>query len=209
MSNVPNTPNELDLQVPHGLLGMPRYLRISGNALSYSGGKWVGSKSYEWLLSEVAGVRFGHQLLVFYRYKFGNSYTVELRHQSGEVLRIRMYSFDAAEDDEDWDRYEQILAALEQPVFERLEEHALRSIGAGETVLLAGVAVNHRGLSWAVDQQLSWADCDLLQTPHSFTLNSRQNSRLFTTISYQREWNAGVLLSVIQALLKKQSASYC
>ncbi|KUG07533.1 hypothetical protein [Solirubrum puertoriconensis] len=206
MSNVPNNPNELDLQVPHGLLGMPRHLRISGNTLSYTGAKWFSGMAYEWLLSEVAGVRYSHQLLVFYRFRFGNSYTIELRHQTGELLRIRMYSFDADEDDEDWNRYEQILAALEAPVFERLEEQAMRSIEAGETVLLAGVAVNHLGLSWAVDQQLTWTDCDLLQTPQSFTLNSRHNSRLFTTISYQREWNAGVLLSVIQTMLKNQAA---
>ncbi|AYA36615.1 hypothetical protein D3Y59_05815 [Hymenobacter oligotrophus] len=206
MSNLPNPTDELTLQVPHGLLGLPRQLRIGRNAIGYSSASWAGGKSSEWLLSEVAAVRFSHQLLVFYRFRFGNSYTVELQHHSGDVLRIQMYSFDTHEDDEDWERYEQILGALEQPVFERLEQQAMSRIEAGETVLLAGVAVNHLGLSWAVDQQLAWADCDMLQTPHSFTLNSRRNSRRFTTISYQRHWNASVLLSVIQRMLKNQAA---
>lgn len=194
----------MEILLSSGILGRNRRLVFNDHSIAYETGNEVGEAYAKMPLADIAAVRYGYENLVFYRFRFGTRYQIELKDHQGKQLAIKFRSH-LFNTDTTSQVYLSILDQLWASVLDGKVQHLFTQWQAGQTIRIGNVTVTPEGVYLEKKEQLiPWSSCSLRESFHYFSVNSTSNPKTYTNVYYLKEWDGVVLFALLEMILENK-----
>jgi hypothetical protein len=174
----------------------PEYLEFDDNDL-------VTAPPARFLKEEIEGLRFGVEWVRGYSFYIGRVYCIDIRSEKDQVIKIRLRSAYGIRKRELGDKYLKIVNTLFRYYFDDLSTHYLTLFENNLCFEILGVNFSTEGIFF--DEKTGLVPWDSLGTRshHSYyTLFSETNPSQYKAFDYIHHWNAAVLKSVTEQILR-------
>lgn len=192
----------LTYQLPTGLLGRKRTLRLSPTYLEYENKDREAGRFTRISKEEILDIKHSMSWIIWYRFYVGCDFRIDIRTRENGILKIRFVSY-FRQNSAYQDAYESITDYMWEHYFQDIEEAYMQEFAAKQDLRLCGVWLTAEGAYFASDGQLTeWADVAVKEYEEYFALYSRQNPEQNKRIEFD-EWESHILFSMISLLGQK------
>jgi len=180
-----------------------RQLTITPDYLEFDDNDLAGSNPTRFLRSEIESLRYGIKGIRGYKFNIGRIYCIDIRNTSGKVIRLRLKSIYRIRLRQLADKYVKIVTALYDYYFYNIIKHYIALFQNNKPFDILGVNIDAEGILF--DKKVGRISWDFLRTRRYwtyFTLFSDTNPNQYKAFEPREHWNAGVLRSIIESILK-------
>jgi len=181
---------------PRALVLLPEYLEFDDNDLASS----IPTK---FLKEDIEAFRYGVKWIRGYRFYIGRIYCIDIKGVSGQIIRIRLKSIYRIRRKLLGEKYVNIVNALFRYYFNDISRRYVELFQENQPFEILGVKVNSDGVLF--DQRIGRISWDFLGTRRFrryYTIFSETDANCYKTFEYLDQWNAAVLHSVLETILK-------
>jgi hypothetical protein len=193
----------VEFTVKSSIFDRSRQLKLDPQYLEFDDNDLGSSLPVRFLKEEIEGIKYGVKGIRGYRFRIGRIYYIDIKSISGEVMKIRLKSIYRIRIKRLETKYGQILKALFTNYFNEIAKRYLELFRSGEPFELLGVSFCAEGLQF--DQKIGTIPWEFLGTKKYWTyyaLFSETNPEHYKAFNYVDQWNAAVLHSVTEGILK-------
>jgi hypothetical protein len=200
-----NTKTRLEFMVRSTILDRQRKLVIDPEYLEFDDQDKVSGGPTRFARDSIEGLLYGVKGIKGYRFRIGRIYCIDVRDDSGRVIKIRLKSVYRVRLKLLQKKYEAIINGLFQSYFHDIARNYLRQFRQGQPVDLLGVNLDSEGVLFDPKVgRISWHFIGTKRFWHYYTLYSAEDPTKYRAFVFLEDWNAGVLRSLIETILKEK-----
>lgn len=186
----------LTYQLPTGLLGRKRTLRLSPTFLEYENRESDAGHLTRVSKEDILDIKHSMRWIIWYRFYVGCDFRIDIRTRQNGILKIRFVSY-FGQNSTYQDAYDSITDYMWEHYFSDIEETYMQEFAANQDLRLCGVWLTADGVYFSNDGQLTeWADVAVKEYEEYFALYNRQNPEQNKRIEFD-EWESHILFSMI------------
>ncbi|WP_161890034.1 hypothetical protein [Pontibacter russatus] len=192
----------LTYQLPTGLLGRKRALRLSPAYLEYENKDKDTGRYTRVSKEDILDIKHSMSWIIWYRFYVGCDFRIDIRTRESGILKIRFVSY-FRQNGAYQKAYERITDYMWEHYFSDIEEAYMQEFAAKQDLRLCGVWLTDEGAYFAHDGQLTeWPDVAVKEYEEYFALYNRQDPGQNKRIEFD-EWESHILFSVISLLTQE------
>jgi hypothetical protein len=194
---------KIEFTVKSSIFDRSRQLTIDPEYLEFDDHDLGSSLPVRFLKEEIEGIKYGVKGIRGYRFRIGRIYYIDIKSFSGEVIKVRLKSIYRVRVKRLEAKYGQILKALFANYFNEIARRYLELFRSGEPFEMLGVSFSAEGVLF--DEKIGIIPWEFLGTKKYWTyyaLFSETNPEHYKAFNYVDQWNAAVLHSVTEGILK-------
>ena len=194
---------KIEFTVKSSIFDRTRQLTIDPEYLEFDDNDLGSSLPVRFSKEEIEGIKYGVKGIRGYRFRIGRIYYIDIKSFSVEVIKIRLKSIYRIRIKRLEAKYGQILKVLFTYYFNEIARRYLEFFRAGESFELLGVRFSADGVLF--DEKIGLIPWEFLGTKKYWTyyaLFSETNPEYYKAFNYVDQWNAAVLHSVTEGILK-------
>ena len=198
---------KLDFVLKSSFFDRPRKLVLDPLYLEFEDNNLASSPPTKFLKEEIEGIRYGIKWIRGYRFYIGRIYCIDIRNKSGKIIRLRLKSIYGIRKGQLSDKYVKIAKALFRYYFDAISRQHIEAFQNNQPTELLGVKIDAEGVLF--DQKIGKISWNFLGIKHYYTyytLFSEVDPNKYKAFEYLNHWNAGLLDSVIQGIIKMKSS---
>lgn len=189
----------LTYQLPTGLLGRKRTLRLSPAYIEYENKDYSAGRYTRVSKEDILDIKHSMSWIIWYRFYVGCDFRIDVRTREHGILKIRFVSY-FRQNSAYQKSYERITDYMWEHYFSDIEEAYMQEFAAKQDLRLCGVWLTAEGAYFAHDGQLTeWPDVAVKEYEEYFALYNRQNPEQNKRIEFD-EWESHILFSVVSLL---------
>ncbi|MBS1665020.1 MAG: hypothetical protein JST68_28500 [Bacteroidetes bacterium] len=196
---------KLEFMLRSTILDRSRLLAVDPEYIEFDDQDLASEVPTRFSKMEIEGVRYGIKAIRGLQFRIGRIYCIDIRDASDQVIKIRLKSLYGVRRKLLEEKYSSIVSALFKYYFHDISRRYLRKFREGEQVELLGVRLNKHGVLF--DEKVGWVNWNFLGTKrywHYYTLYSEETPDNYKAFVFLEDWNAGVLIGVIETILKER-----
>jgi hypothetical protein len=181
----------------------PRRLTLDPEYLEFDDNDLASSSPTKFFKEDVESLRYGVKAIRGYEFNIGRIYCIDIKNVSGQVVKIRLKSIYRIRRKLLADKYVNIVNTLFLHYFNAISRRYVKLIQENQPFDILGVNINSEGVLF--DQKIGRISWDYLGTRRYrryYTLFSETDPNKYRAFEYLDQWNAAVLHSVIETILK-------
>ena len=179
----------------------PDYLAFDDNDLISAGPTTIEK-------SDIESFRFGIDRIAGLYFVIGRTYRIEVRDHEGNTVKIRLRSIYGVRKKKLGTKYKKIYDALHSTYFNDLGLHYVRLVNDSLPFKLAGVTLTPEAIVDPKVGTLSWNSIGLKAYTTYFAIYDKSHPKNYHAFDYGIEWNAVLLYSVLDFILRKKQDGY-
>ena len=195
----------LEFIVRSTILDRPRLLTINREYFEFDDKERVSEAPTIFSKADIAALRYGVKAIRGYRFRIGRIYCIDVINTSGAIIKIRLKSVYQVRRKLLGKKYQEIVGSLFKYYFNDMTRDYLSQFEAGQPVELLGVSLDSVGVIF--DKKIGLVSWNFLGTKlywHYYTLFSEEKPENYRAFIFLDDWNAGVLRSLIETILKRK-----
>ena len=196
-------PETLELTLKSSIFDRPRKLIIHADYLEFDDNDKAGAPPTRFLKKEIEAVRFGIKFIHGYRFYIGRTYIVDIRNKDGKIIKLRLKSLYRVRLKKLDAKYIQVINTLFQYYFDDITRKYIKQWQDLQPCELLGVSIDTEGVLF--DEKVGRVSWNFLGTKRYWrycTLYSETDPHQFKAFEYLTHWNAAVMFSLIETILK-------
>jgi len=193
----------LEFMLKSSIFDRSRKLTLDPEYLEFDDNDRMDGAPTRFEKSEVEGIKYGIRGIRGYNFRIGRIYTIDIRDREGRVIKLRLKSIYRIRIRQLEQKYQQIRKFLFEFYFHDLVRQYIKKLGDGETLSLGGVDFKPEGVIF--DEKVGLISWDFLGTKkyhYYYTLFSAENPDQYKAFNYLDQWNAGVIHSLTETMIK-------
>jgi hypothetical protein len=194
---------KIEFTIKSSIFDRSRQLTLDPEYLEYDDNDLGSSFPVRFLKEEIEGIKYGVKGIRGYRFRIGRIYYIDIKSISGEVIKLRLKSIYRIRIKRLETKYGQILKALFANYFNEIAKRYLELFRGNEPFEILGVKFSGEGVFF--DEKIGTIPWEFLGTKKYWTyyaLFSETNPEHYKAFNYVDQWNAAVLHSVTEGILK-------
>lgn len=159
---------------------------------------------------EITEFRYGINWIRGFEFTIGREYQIFLRNKSNKVFKINFKSFYGVRKNELHKLYCDIFDALWASCFSKISRNLITKFHNGEVVEFENLILAKDGISFKKYKNekkiIPWEKVGTRNYQTYFSIYSNENpANINCTLSYLKDWNTGVIYSVLQSILEEKN----
>jgi hypothetical protein len=195
----------MNFEVRSSILDRSRLLELNPEYIEFDDQDHVSKAPTRFLKTDIEGIRYGLKPIRGFSFRIGRIYCIDVRDTSGRIIKIRLNSVYRVRRKHLEIKYRDIIKVLFTLYFHDIIRQNHRQIREGKTIELLGVSLDNEGV-WFDKRTdcISWMFLGTRRFWHYFTLYSAGSPENYRTFVFLDDWNAGVLIGLIEMISKEK-----
>jgi hypothetical protein len=196
-------PEKLEFVLRSSIFDRPRQLVLDSQYLEFDDNDRASSAPTRFLKEEIEGVRFGVKWIRGYDFYIGRIYCIDVKNISGQIIKLRLKSIYGVRKRQLGDKYTKIANTIFRYYFDPISLRYIKLFQNGQPFEILGVSIDPEGVLFDYKAgRVSWDFLGTKRYQTYYTLFSEANPTEYKAYEYINHWNAGVLQSVVEGILK-------
>jgi hypothetical protein len=194
----------LKFPIKSTILARRRLLTVHPDCLSFDDKDLISAKPTCLEKANIESFRFGVDWISGFYFTIGRTYRIEVRDHEGATVKILLRSIYGVRKKKLADKYRQIYNALHNAYFNDLGLHYIRLVNDRLPFHLAGVMITADGIEDSKIGALPWNSIGLRAYTSYFAIFDKSDPSKYHAFDYGIEWNAVLLYSVLEYILREK-----
>jgi len=193
----------LNLTIKSSIFDRKRELIIAPEFISYDIEGLITDQPSLISKNEIKAIRYGVKWINGYQFVIGRIYCLDILTTNNKVLKLRLKSMYGIRKNQLHNKFETILNALYEQHFNEIIHNYLAKLSNGNDIEIAGVKFIQEGVILnSKASMIPWEDIGTKSYNSYYTIFRKSNPMNYKAFEYISEWNATVLYSVLETILK-------
>lgn len=154
------------------------------------------------------GIKYGARVMEFYHLRLGYKYLIKILTEEGKIISIPFKSFFGFDRTRTFELYSSVIDALWKSHFIQEYDKLVERFNNGEDISFENkyVLMDEGMKVTSGKKTIKFSDMKLIETSEYFRVSSLSNSKLYTNVYYLKTWNAVMLYSILESIIKNADA---
>jgi len=199
-------PGTVNLNIKSSIFDRERELIISPDFISYDIEGMITDQPSLIHKNEIKAFRYGVKWINGYSFVIGRTYCLDILTTGNKVLKIRLKSMYGIRRNQLHNKFERILDSLYENHFNEIINNSLSELANGKNIEIAGVNFVQEGVfTHPKASMIPWENVGTKAYTSYYTIFSKSNPNDYKAFDYISHWNAAVLYSVLETILKQMN----
>tara|TARA_Y100001972_G_scaffold129251_1_gene195716 strand:- start:1486 stop:2172 length:687 start_codon:yes stop_codon:yes gene_type:complete len=183
-------------------VGANRKLTILDNEIIY----YNGIRTLR--TAQPESLRFGPLPIDVYHFRIGYSYRIELMTEHQSLITIPFNTYFGIGRRKTYEKYQDAVDAIWEHSFQKIYEETIEAFNEGMDIIFSDkYTVCGEGLMLTKRNELiPYEEMQIQDRFEDFVVNSKTDPKLYTTVSYLKDWNWMMLHSLLTGILEQTKA---
>ncbi|MES1249629.1 MAG: hypothetical protein ABUL46_03050 [Chitinophaga rupis] len=192
-----------EFTVKTSIFDRPRSLTLDPEYLEFDDNDQASSIPTRFLKNNIEAFRYGVKGIRGYKFYIGRVYCIDIKSSSGQVIKIRLKSIYRIRRKLLAEKYVNIVHALFHYYFNAITRRNVELFRENGSLEILGVNINTDGVLFDKKVgRISWNFLGTKRYQRYYTLFSETDPNQYKAFVYLDQWNAAVLHSTIETILK-------
>jgi hypothetical protein len=195
------------ISIKSSVFDRERQLFLNEEFIEFDDSNLVSEKPTRFDKEDIEALRYGIKWIKGYRFNIGRIYCIDVKSKGQGIIKIRLKTLYGVNKEALEQKYIKIVNTLYDFYFDDISGAYLEKFEEGNEFQLPGITYSSVGVKLNNKDLISWEDVGTRAYYSYYAIFSKSKPTIYRAFEFRNEWNAGIVYSVTEKILKSKGLS--